>query len=301
MASHPTMTVVSPPAFVGGGISSQTSDDSTYEPLNVLNPIEIVSVLLAGQLRVACDPAIRQRLRSALFDLHVDIAHRIARSYAGRGCEAEDLDQVAQLGLVTAIDAFDPAKSTSFAAYAARTIRGTLRHYFRDATWLVRPPRGVQELRLSVQAVTPRLVQRLRREPTATELAAELDVSPADIDRARLAQANRTPASLDDHTTRIDAVSSGHPGLGSGALLALPLVDARDETDAAEWRIALRDLVTAMPVADQRILHARFVRELSQQAIAAELGVSQMHVSRRLRWMLDSLRSSLGLHQRAAG
>lgn len=276
MASQPTMTVISSSDFADPATPSRRSDDVNRDHVDAL---QIVSVLLVGQLRATCDPGIRQRLRSVLFDLHVGVAHRIARSYAGRGSEFEDVDQVAQLALVTAIDAFDPGQSSSFTAYAARTIRGTLRHHFRDATWLVRPPRAVQELRLAVLAITPRLVQRLRREPTAAELAAELHVTPADIEAARLAQANRTPARLE----------------------SLALLEGHDDTDAAEWRIALHELVAALPLPDQRILHARFVRELSQQAIAVELGVSQMHVSRRLRWMLDSLRSSLGLQQRAAG
>lgn len=200
--------------------------------------------------------------------------------------------QVAALALIGAVDAFEPERGSSFGAYATPTIRGALRRYFRDSTWLVRPPRGLQELRLRVVTAGDDLTQRLGRQPSRADVAAHLRIPVDDVARAELAQRNRTPASLDQPLTGRRARSRGADGPGGGTLADL-LPDPGSELDDVEWRVALHQCLDRLPPRERELVRLRFVEGLSQQRIAQRMKISQMQVSRNLAAVLARLRGLL--------
>ncbi len=227
------------------------------------------------QLRATSDPKLREELVAEFTRL----ANYFARRYDHRGVPRDDLKQVAMLGLLHAIDRFDPDFGTRFASFAGRTIDSELKRHFRDHTWSVRMPRRMQELHLRARGVSETLVQALGRSPTVAELAAEMGV---ELDEA--------VAALDAGTAyRADSLDRPAPGDDEpGCEPALP------DGDAAfidvEHRSVMADLLATLPERERHILRLRFYDELSQSEIADRLGISQMHVSRLLRRSVEQLR-----------
>jgi RNA polymerase sigma-B factor len=226
-------------------------------------------------------PTRRRQLLDEVVLLNRDLALAIAHRYHNRGVEDEDLEQVALLALTKAARRFRLDAGRPFVAFAAPTIAGEVKRHFRDHAWVVRPPRSVQELSLSVRTSQTTLTQTLGREPTSSEIADELGVDDQDVRSGIQARQSFVPVSL-DQTTPDGTVTMGD-------LLAHPC----DDLERVEAVASLRAVVAGLPPADRRLLRLRFIEERTQADIGAQLGISQMQVSRRLSALLAGLRRRL--------
>jgi RNA polymerase sigma-B factor len=202
----------------------------------------------------------------------------VARRFRHTSEPLDDLVQVARLGLVNAARRWDPDRGVAFSTFAVPTIAGELRRYFRDRAWLVKPPRALQELYLTVQRCREQLWQELGREPTARDLATRLDRPVEDIVDALAAADAYHPASL-DAPVRDDEVD--------GATGQDFLVDQRRSLQEGEDRVAIDQLAADLDARAREVIRLRFTEDLLQREIAERVGCSQMHVSRILR---DALR-----------
>lgn len=220
--------------------------------------------------------------RAQLVELHRPLAESLARRYQGYGEPLDDLVQVASIGLINAINRFDPERGVNFPAFATPTIVGELKRHFRDRGWAVRVPRRLQENTLKVRKAITALSQDLGRSPTVAELAADTQLTEDEVLEA-------SDAMLAYSTTSLDAPVAEEMTLGE-TLRA----DDEDLDNAEAWA-DLAPHVAALPERQRRILALRFFRGLTQTEIAREVGVSQMHVSRLLSRALDSLRDSMAV------
>ena len=219
-------------------------------------------------------------LRDQLIEAHLGLAEYLARRFSNRGEPLDDLVQVASLGLVKAVERFDPDRGLEFTTFATPTIVGELKRHFRDKGWAVRVPRRVQELHLRVTGVIDDLQLELGRSPTVAEIAVRAGTSEDEVIEAMDAGSAYRSASL-------DAGRSGDeetPGL----LGQLGQIDP--ELVRAERRAALGPLIAELPEREQVMLYLRFYEGKTQSEIAKRLGISQMHVSRLLSRSLDRLR-----------
>src|SRR3954453_21519066 len=231
------------------------------------------------------DPAVREELvrRNMAF------AKRLALRYRGASESFDDLLQVANLGLLNAIDRFDPERGTPFAAFAAPTILGELKRHFRDRVWTVRVPRGLHDRMAEVDKAIAELTRDLQRSPTVREIAERMEVDDGAVLEVMEANHNRRPLSLD------------RPG---------PSDDADDPTPA-EWlckedagfyliegRIAPEEGVPHLSERERLVLRLRFVEDMTQSQIAERIGHSQMHVSRILRRTLQQIREHIEEEER---
>ena len=227
----------------------------------------------------------RDRVRARLIELYIPLAEYLARRFRNRGEQFDDLVQVANLGLIKSVDGYDPARGAAFTSYAIPMIVGELKRHFRDKGWDVRVPRRLQELRLEISKVSGDLAQDLGRSPTVADLAVRLGVSEEEIiEGLDCGQAYRA-LSLD-----APAGENADPGTtGLGDLLG------GEDPDMAnvENREALRPILAKLPEREQKIIAMRFHGNLTQSQIAAQLGISQMHVSRLLAGALRTLREEL--------
>ena len=225
------------------------------------------------------DPG-RRQVREDLVALHAGLAHSVARQFSRRGEHDEDITQVAMLGLVKAVDRFDPSRGVEFSTFATPTIRGEVRRYFRDSSWAVHVPRGVRELAVQIPTAVEELSGRLHRSPRPSEIAAHLGV---DVERVM----DALDAAEAYSTIPLDSpVPDGRP-------LSDTFGQVDDAFDRVTEREALRPLVAALPERERTILMLRFFEEMSQSQIAEQVGVSQMHVSRLLARTLADLRAGL--------
>ena len=252
-------------------------------PPSALRGTDPSTAALLDALATSHDPGQRARARAELIERQLPFARFLARRFRNRGESLDDLHQVAALGLIKAIDGFDIQRGDSFSSYAIPTILGELRRHFRDKGWAVRPPRRLQELRADVAVATERLTHDLGRSPTQGDLSDALGVAPADV---RNALAAGRAYSADS----VDAACEGGP---DGPALVDVLPDAEPGYDLVETRACLRGALDSLSERERRILGLRYYAQLTQSEIAAELGISQMHVSRLLRRSLDSLRERL--------
>jgi RNA polymerase sigma-B factor len=218
-------------------------------------------------------------LRDTLIEAHLGLARQLARRFANRGESFDDLFQAGTIGLIKAVDGFDPDLGFEFSAYATTTILGELKRHFRDKGWSVRAPRRVQELYLRVGETVSELSQRLRRSPTVKEIAAELGVPEAEVLEVMEAGHAYRSTSLD---------APGPSGESLGSHLGAP----DDQFEKAEDRAVLLPHLAALPGRDQEILRLRFVEDLTQSEIAQRMGISQMHVSRLLAKSLAALHAA---------
>jgi RNA polymerase sigma-B factor len=233
---------------------------------------------------MSVDPFIQtdeQRRRDEAVVRYLPLARRLARRYRHTGEPIEDLEQVACIGLLHAIDRFDPTRGTAFSSFAVPTILGELRRYFRDRTWALRVPRQLQELSWRIERARDELTVSIGRQPTVAELAEHLDVGEE----------------LLLHALELALVQSTVPIDGP------PLTDEGDEPERwpgrlddgyarAEDRAVLGALLDTLPASDAQIVALRFCGDLTQDAIAQRVGSSQMHVSRVLRRSLTKLRDA---------
>ncbi|GAB2575652.1 hypothetical protein Aab01nite_14110 [Paractinoplanes abujensis] len=247
-----------------------------------LEDLDAAAVAFSERGRAASDSE-RAALRDALTRLCLPFAGRLARRYRGRGESSEDIEQVARLGLVKAIDRYDPARG-SFTAYAVITISGEIKRHFRDKTWGVHVPRRVQDLSLEVGHATIVLTSMLSRTPTAAEIAGRLGLTPEAVREAQESAAGYSPASLN-----APIGGAGDDGAEFGDLLGSPDADL----DLVDDRVTVADLLLRLPARERRMLALRFYGNRTQADIAAELGISQMHVSRLLTRALSWLREAM--------
>ncbi|MEJ3742928.1 SigB/SigF/SigG family RNA polymerase sigma factor [Actinomycetes bacterium KLBMP 9797] len=224
----------------------------------------------------------RARLRAGAIEENLSLAGRLARRYAGRGELPDDLAQVAALALITAVDRYDPSRQIPFTAYAVPTILGALKRHFRDTAWAMRVPRSAQELTREIITATGELSQRHGRHPTAAELADHLHVSIDDV-RAALGAS---------HVYNLVSLNAPHTaGTDIDRIDLLGGIDPRYA--GVEDNLTLRLLMAALPAREQRILTLRFFDHMTQTQIAAEVGLSQMQVSRLLKQTLTRLRAAM--------
>jgi RNA polymerase sigma-B factor len=225
--------------------------------------------------------------RRQLIERSLPLARRLASRYRRDNVALDDLVQVASVGLVKAVDGFDPGRGVAFSTYAVPTITGELKRHFRDAAWSVHLPRATQERVLRLTAVTERVSDELGRAPTPREVAERSEMSPEDVCEA-------LEASLAARLTPLDASDDRDGGprdrdeLGEGRSVDLEeagfsLVEERD---------AVARAMSAVTERERLVLRLRFWEELTQSQIAERLGVSQMQVSRVIRRTLDRLRSA---------
>ena len=208
------------------------------------------------------------------------LAEYLARRFANRGEPLDDLVQVASLGLLKAVDRFDPERGVEFSTYATHTIVGELKRHFRDKGWAIRAPRRMQELYLRLGKVVATLGQELGRSPTIAELATEVKVSEEEVLEALEAGQAYRSTSLDAPT-----------GTEDGETLATRFGDEDPSARGRrERRATLSPLLAQLPPRERLILHMRFFDGLTQSEIATRLGISQMHVSRLLARSVAQLR-----------
>jgi RNA polymerase sigma-B factor len=220
-------------------------------------------------------------LRDQLVGAHMGLAAYLARRFANRGQSLDDLTQVASLGLLKAVDRFDPGRGVEFSTYATTTIVGELKRHLRDKGWAVRAPRRMQELYLTLNQVVDTLGQELGRSPSIAELAAEVQASEEDVLEALEAGQAYRFASLD--APRTDD--------GSSEPLRERIGQEDTELVRAEERATLDPLLASLPRRQRQIVQLRFFEGLTQSEIAHRLGVSQMQVSRLLTRSVAQLRS----------
>ena len=232
-------------------------------------------------LRAAVDaaPAERERMHDAAVVLNLPVVRSIAGRYRGRGEPLDDLIQAGNVGLVKAVRGFDPARGYDFLSYAVPVISGEVRRHFRDYAWSVRPPRGIQQLQHRIATTVPVLSQQLGHTPSPGDVADALGVDVHEVAEALAADGCFTPASLDVRSAS-----------GEGASIGDVLIAEDRDVVASEARTVVVPALRRLRPRDRRIVVLRFYAGLSQQEIAADVGLSQMQVSRLLRKALDDLR-----------
>ena len=226
-----------------------------------------------------------QIVREELVERFMPLARRLASRYAGGAEPFDDLLQVASVGLVKAIDRFDPDRGTAFSTFAVPTILGELKRHFRDRGWSVHVPRDVQERILKVEKAMAELPAKLGHTPTVQEIGQRIEATDEQVLEAM-------HAAQGHHAVSLDATSS----MGDGDEPA-PLRDRIGEEDLSfntvEYGEAIGPVLKEISERDRTVLHLRFVEDMTQSEIAERVGVSQMHVSRILRATVDKLRQQI--------
>ena len=231
-----------------------------------------------------------QAARDALVERFLPLATGLARRYHRGGESLEDLVQVASVGLLKAVDRFDPARGIAFSSFAVPTIAGELKRHYRDKGWSVRMPRDLQELALRVDRAADRLTHELGRVPTASEIADDVGVSTEQVIEAREAASACRADSLDrpwsddqDGPRVLDTLCGDEPGYRR-----------------AEHAATVESLMSALSERGREILRLRFAEDLTQSEIGDRVGLSQMHISRLLRQAIARLREAAESSERSA-
>jgi RNA polymerase sigma-B factor len=243
---------------------------------------DVASELISAMAAMPAGHPSRAALRDRAIEAWLPLARHLANRYAGRGEPTDDLVQTATIGLIKAVDRFDADRGVDFAGYAIPTIIGEIKRHFRDRTWSIRVPRRLQELRLAITEANNTLTHTLGRSPTVADIAVHLGVTEEDVleglegARAYNATSLSTPISADGNTELGDTLGGED-----------------SEFEIAETRVALGPALASLDEREQKILTLRFYGNLTQQQIAEQIGISQMHVSRLLTKALTKLRSRL--------
>ncbi len=224
-----------------------------------------------------------------LAERHMPLADNLALRYRHTSEPLDDLIQVARLGLIKAARRWDPDRGLAFSTFAVPTILGELRRHFRDSTWTVRPPRELQELGVALPHVRETLIQVLKREPSAGDIADHLDLPVEHVLEAIMAKDGYKADSLDA------PVGLDQPG---GAVEHDWLVDERADYSESDARVLLAQLSADLDERERELLRLRFQEDLTQREIGDRLGCSQMHVSRMLRTVMDRLTADALLPRR---
>ncbi|GAA4785415.1 RNA polymerase sigma factor SigF [Actinomycetospora chlora] len=226
----------------------------------------------------------RLRLRDELVRGHLPVAQHIARRFSRRGEPEEDLEQVATLGLINAVDRYDPERGTDFLSYAVPTITGEVRRHFRDQAWSMRVPRRLKDLNVTLSSAMSQMSQTLGRAPNATELAEHLGIGKEEVLEALEASNAYRSGSLDEML--VDDPDSG--------TVSDLLGEADGALEQVEYQQSLAPLLEKLPQRERTIIMLRFFKNMTQSQIAEQVGISQMHVSRLLAKTLAQLRDGLG-------
>jgi RNA polymerase sigma-B factor len=229
----------------------------------------------------------RAALRERLVAVHLPLARNIARKFSHRGEPQDDLEQVATVGLINAVDRFEPGRGSDFLSFAIPTITGEVRRHFRDHAWAVRVPRRLKDLNVTIGSAIAELSQRHGRAPTATELAEHLNLPREQVLEGLEAASAYRSSSLD---RLLDAD-------GSGAALEDVVGAADAELDRVDSRQALRPILAELDERERTIVLLRFFGNMTQTQIADKVGISQMHVSRLLSRTLVRLRKGLTVEE----
>jgi len=251
------------------GADSSTSPDLANELLNAM------AARQAGHPEKAV-------LRDKAIEAWLPLASHLARRYSGHGEPLDDLQQVAVVGLIKAVDRFDPGRGIEFAGFAIPTIVGEIKRHFRDRTWSIRVPRRLQELRLAITAANGALTNSLGRSPTVADIAGHLGMTEEEVleglegARAYNSTSLSTPVAEDSATTLGDTLGEQDAGF-----------------ELTELRVALGPALAGLNEREQKIISLRFYGNLTQAEIAAQIGISQMHVSRLLTKALAKLRHQI--------
>jgi RNA polymerase sigma-B factor len=225
------------------------------------------------------DPATREELVRR----YLPFAKNLALRYRGASESFDDLLQVASLGLVNAIDRFEPDRGTPFTAFASPTILGELKRHFRDRVWTVRVPRGLHDRMAEVDKAISALTVELQRSPSVGEIAEKLDVDPTDVLEVLEANHNRRPLSLDRPVGGDEEESPASEWVG----------DEDEGFELVEDKLALEGALPHLDERERLVLQLRFVEDMTQSQIAERIGHSQMHVSRILRRTLERIRAEV--------
>lgn len=242
-----------------------------------------LGALLAKLARLESDDPERAVTRDQIIESYLPAARHVAARFRHRGEPEDDLVQVARVGLIHAVDRFDPSRGRAFLAFAIPTMMGEVRRYFRDSGWSVHVPRRLQELHLQVDRAAAELTQRHGRPPTPDHIAAYLSCPVEHVHEGLDVGAAYQSLSLN----RTTGSSGDGPPLGE----LIPMED--HALDGLVDREALRPLLAELPDRERRILYLRFFRSMSQTQIGADVGISQMQVSRVLFTTLEHLRRGL--------
>jgi RNA polymerase sigma-B factor len=263
-------------------------------PLNAANPESIYNTgevqdreqltqQKLQQLRDTSDERERERLRDEIVLLNLPLAQSIARRYRKRGVEFDDLAQVAYLGLVKAVDRYDPHSGSHFLAFAVPTMTGEVKRFFRDYGWAIRPTRRIQEVQHAIATSEPELTQILGRSPTVPELADEIGVDKVHVTEALASDGYFNLASLDMPTGLPDSSRSLADGVG----------EDESHLRGVENHELLAPALEKLSQREKRMLWLRFEKGWQQKQIAADLDISQMQVSRLLSTLMQRLRKEL--------
>jgi RNA polymerase sigma-B factor len=223
------------------------------------------------------DPG-RTALRSKLVTGYLPVVQHIARRFAGRGEPVDDLEQAGTVGLLNAVDRFEPDRGIDFLSYAVPTITGEIRRHFRDRTWSMRVPRRLKDLQSAINGAVGPLSQELGRAPKPSEIAARLGIATEEVVEGLDAQQAYRSSSLDELVA------------GADTTLTDTLGSVDTELDKVEYRETLAPLLDELPERERTILLLRFFGNLTQTQIADRVGISQMHVSRLLSQTVAQLR-----------
>jgi RNA polymerase sigma-B factor len=251
--------------------------DSTTSP-------DLASELMNTMAAMPAGHPSKAALRDQAIEAWLPLAGHLARRYAGRGEPFDDLNQVAVVGMIKAVDRFDADRGIEFAAFAIPTIVGELKRHFRDRTWSIRVPRRLQELRLLITGANNSLTHTLGRAPTVADIAAHLKVSEEEVLEGLEGARAYNSASLDTPVGDEGSITTLGDTIGG--------VD--DGFELAELRVALGPALAELDEREQKIISLRFYGNLTQTEIAEQIGISQMHVSRLLTKALAKLRRQIG-------
>jgi RNA polymerase sigma-B factor len=220
------------------------------------------------------------RARDQLAEEMLPLARALAGRYANRGEPLDDLVQVACIGIMKAIDGFDLTREVRFSSYATPTVLGEIKRHFRDKTWAMRVPRGLQELQLRVAKARDKLTHELGRSPTVQEIASAVEAPFEEVLATIQSVSARRTRSLDEPT-------------GEDVTLADSLGTVDPDLERAEMRALLDGAFDVLSARDQEVLRLRFEHDLTQTEIAQRIGVSQMQVSRLIRQSLARMRMDI--------
>ena len=233
-----------------------------------------------------------QGARERLAETYLPFARSLAMRYRGASESADDLVQVASVGLLNAIDRYEPQRGTPFMAFAAPTVLGELKRHFRDRVWTVRVPRGQHDRLAEVEKAVAELTGKLGRSPSVKEIAAQAEIDEMDVLEAMEADRNRRALSLDKPTGGEDP-DDPTPSEWLG--------QTDESYDLVEGRVALEESIPHLDERERLVLRLRFVEDMTQSQIAERIGHSQMHVSRILRGTLDKIRERIEAEAEEAG
>ncbi|AFR50735.1 SigB/SigF/SigG family RNA polymerase sigma factor [Gordonia sp. KTR9] len=234
-------------------------------------------------MRDEVDDDRRTRLREDVIARCLPLADHVARRFSERGEPIDDLRQVARIGLMHAVDRFDVERGNNFLAFAVPTVMGEVKRYFRDSTWSIRVPRRAQEASLNIAKASEELLQSLGRSPRPSEIAKHLDLPVSEVIEGMVARSAYTASSID-----AEAGSST-----DGWTLADTLGDEDARLELVEEFVTLQPALERLTDRERKILTLRFFKSMSQSEIAREVGISQMHVSRLLTRIIETLRAEV--------